>query len=90
MATKTEAAPRVKMKAKQAIIVCVGARPIEYQRRIVRDRHTGKLAEIDVHELPPVDEGDLGRDYAFAKGDEVWSDHEAVIDCPSGFIPVDD
>jgi hypothetical protein len=49
------------VEANEAMVVTVGARPIEWQKRIVRDRHTGKLAEIDIHELPPVDEGDLGR-----------------------------
>jgi hypothetical protein len=53
MATKT----REKMRAREACVVTVGARPIVYEKRIVRDRHTGRLAEIDVHELPPVDPG---------------------------------
>jgi hypothetical protein len=88
MATKSKAP--AKMKARQAIVVTVGARPVEWQKRIVRNRHTGKLVEIDIHELPPVDEGDLGRFYVFAKGEEVAADHEAVLDCPSGFEPVDD
>jgi hypothetical protein len=86
MATKT----REKMRAKQAVVVVVGARPIEYQKRIVRDRHTGKLAEIDMHELPPVDEGDEGIGYAFRADEEVWSDHPAVLDAPGCFLPVDE
>lgn len=86
MSTKT----REKMRAKQACVVVVGARPIEYQKRIVRDRHTGKLAEIDMHELPPVDPGDEGIGYAFKADEEVWSDHPAVLDAPGCFLPVDE
>ena len=78
------------MITKEACSVTVGARPIEWQRRIVRDRHTGKLAEIDIHELPPVDEGDLGRHYCFRRGEEVPADHEAVADAPGRFRPADD
>jgi hypothetical protein len=86
MATKT----RQKMRAREAVVVTVGARPIQYERRIVRDRHTGKLVEIDVHELPPVDPGDEGIGYAFKQGEEVWSDHPAVLDAPGCFVPVDE
>jgi hypothetical protein len=86
MATKT----REKMRAKVACVVVVGARPIEYQKRIVRDRHTGKLVEIDMHELPPVDPGDEGIGYGFKADEEVWSDHPAVLDAPGCFLPVDE
>jgi hypothetical protein len=78
------------VEANEAMVVTVGARPIEWQKRIVRDRHTGKLAEIDIHELPPVDEGDLGRFYVFKRGEQVPADHEAVLDAPGCFRPVDD
>jgi hypothetical protein len=37
-------------------------------------------------ELPPIDEGDPGRSYAFRQGEKVWSDHEAVIECPGAFV----
>jgi len=49
--TKTKAPEQ--LQAREAIVITAGARPIEFQRRIVRDRRTGKLAEIDIHELPP-------------------------------------
>ncbi len=78
-----------KVKAREAIVVVVGARPPEFQKRIVRNRHTGKLVEVELHELLPVDEGDLGRPYAFARGEEVDADHEAVLDCPGAFVAVD-
>jgi hypothetical protein len=86
----TTAAKTTKMEAREACVVVVGARPIEYAKRIVRDRHTGKLVEIDLHEAPPVDEGDPGRSYAFAKGERVWPDHEAIAACPSLFRPAED
>jgi hypothetical protein len=85
MATKTS---EKKVQAKLACVITVGAKPIEYQKRIVRDRHTGKLAEIDVHELPPVDPGNEGIGYAFKQGEEVWSDHPAVLDAPGCFRPI--
>ena len=80
-----------RVRAKQAMVVTVGARPPVWQKRIVRDRHTGKLVEIDMNpELPPIDEGDLGRFYTFTRGEEVSADHEAVLDAPGAFEPVDD
>jgi hypothetical protein len=81
MATKTGD----KVQAREACVIVVGARPIEYQRRIVRDRHTCKLAEIDMHELPPVDPGSEGIGYAFKAGEEAWADHPAVKDAPGLF-----
>jgi hypothetical protein len=66
----------------------VGARPIEYPKKIVRDRHTGKLLEIDLHEAPLVDEGDEGTPYVFRRGEEVRADHPAVKANPSAFVPI--
>jgi hypothetical protein len=86
VATKT----REKMRAREAVVVVVGARPIEYQKRIVRDRHTHKLVEIDLHEAPPVDEGGEGISYVFKRDEEVWSDHPAVLDAPGCFLPADE
>ena len=43
-----------KVKAKQAAVVTAGARPPMFEKRIVRDRHSGKPMEIDMNpELPP-------------------------------------
>jgi hypothetical protein len=53
-------------------------------------RHTGQLVEIDVHELPPLDEGDEGVPYAFKQGEKVFSDHPAVEACPGAFVPAID
>jgi hypothetical protein len=73
------------MIAKEACVIVVGARPIEYQKKIVRDRHTMKLVEIDLHDAPPVDEGDPGVTYVFRKGESVEADHPAVLDAPGCF-----
>jgi hypothetical protein len=78
-----------KLRAKEACVIVVGARPIEWQKRIVRDNRTGKLADIDMHELPPVDEGDQGMSYAFKPNEEVSADHPAVLDAPGLFAPLD-
>jgi len=78
------------VKAKEAIVIVVGARPPVYEKRIVRDRHTGKLAEVDLNpERPPIDPGDPGMPYVFAKNEEVEADHPAVLACPHGFVTVD-
>jgi hypothetical protein len=79
-----------KVEARVAIVVVVGARPSEYQRRIVRDNRTGKLAEIDIHELPPVDPGSEGVPYAFKAGEQVSADHPAVLASPGGFKEIAD
>ena len=53
--------------------------------------HTGKLAEVELDpEKPPIDEGDPGRFYTFTRGEEVSADHEAVLDAPGAFEPVED
>jgi hypothetical protein len=87
MATKNK--PSGKVKAREACVITVGARPIRYQNRIVRDRHTGKLADIAIHELEPEDEGSEGIGYAFTRGEEVEADHPAVLDAPGCFVPVE-
>jgi hypothetical protein len=88
MATTSKAK---KVKARHAVVVVVGARPPVYQTRIVRDRHTGLLAEVALSpsEAEPLDWGDEGIPYAFARGEEVEADHPAALDCPSAFVPVE-
>jgi hypothetical protein len=88
MATKTK--ERGKVRAREACVITVGARPIVWEKRIVRSNRTGKLAEIDMHELPPVDEGSEGIPYVFKADEEVWDDHPAVLDAPGCFVPVDE
>jgi hypothetical protein len=76
--------------AKEAVVVNVGGRPVEWHKRIVRDNRTGKLVEIDVHELGPKVRAEEGVPYAFRRGEEVSSDHPAVSACPSAFEPIEE
>jgi hypothetical protein len=80
-----------RVKAIHACAITVAARAPVYETVIVRDRRTGKLAEVELNpERPPLDEGDPGRFYAFTRGEEVSADLEAVLDAPAAFEPVDD
>jgi hypothetical protein len=88
MATKTKEVGKV--RAKVACVVTVGARPVVWPKIIVRDRHTGKLNEIDHHEAGPIDPGNEGIGYGFKAGEEVMADHPAVLDAPGCFVPVDE
>ncbi len=78
-----------KVKAKQAAVVTAGARPPMFENRIVRDRHSGKLMEIDMNPELPHRRG-RGRSYVFTKGEEVAAHHEAVLDAPGHLEPVED
>jgi hypothetical protein len=87
MATSTK---RKKVQAREACVVIVGARAPVYRTVIVRDRHTGKLAEVPLApiEAAPLDEGDEGRPYVYRKGEKEWADHEAVLEAPGCFVDV--
>jgi hypothetical protein len=79
-----------RVRAINACAITVGARPPVYETAIVRDNHTGKLAEVELNpERPPIDEGDLGRFYVFSRGEEISADHEAALDAPGCFEPVE-
>jgi hypothetical protein len=66
-----------------------GARAPEWRKIVVRDRKTGRLAEVSLQgEEDPVDPGDEGTTYAFAKGEKVLSHHPAVVARPGYFIDV--
>jgi hypothetical protein len=79
------------MQANEACVICVGARPIEYQKRIVRDRHTGQ-AGGDRHPRASARRrrrpGPLLRLQAGREGGR--ADHEAVLDAPGCFREADD
>jgi hypothetical protein len=49
-------------------------------------------APVQASRLLPVRDvaDDLGRSYTFTRGEEVSADHEAVLDAPGAFEPVDD
>lgn len=76
------------VRARETISITIGSRGVEWPKRIARDKRTGQLAEIDVHELGPLDPGDPGTTYTFARGEEVDSTHPAVVHKPSAFAPV--
>jgi hypothetical protein len=52
-------------------------------------QRTGKLAEIDVHELGPKVPEVQGIPYAFRRDEEVDADHPAVLECPGAFVAVE-
>jgi hypothetical protein len=85
MAAKTEEKPRW-LQAREAVCVIVGARAPVYETAIVKDRHTGRLAEVPLTEYPPADPGSLGMTYVFRRGERVLSDHPAVLESPGSFV----
>jgi hypothetical protein len=74
------------LQAREAVVVIVGARPPIFETAIVRDRHTGRLAEVPLTEYPPVDPGSEGMSYPFRRGERVLSDHPACLASPGSFI----
>jgi hypothetical protein len=73
--------------AREAIVINVGGRPIEYGRIKVADRKTGEVKEID-NQNQILDPGDEGIPYAFKANQKVSADHPAVLACPAAFGPV--
>lgn len=88
MPKNTTTAPGL-VKCRESIIIAVDAKPVEWHHRIVRDRRTGQLREIPIHELGPKVPEEQGRVYVFARGEEVHADHEAVLAKPGAFYPVE-
>jgi hypothetical protein len=76
--------------AKEAIVVNVGARPVEYRKIMVTDRRTGERVEILDTDNDPIDEGDEGVPYAFKAFQRVNPDHPAVKANPDAFMPADE
>jgi len=75
--------------AREAIVITVGARPIEYQKIEVAHNRTGVLTTIDNQNVT-VDEGDEGIPYAFKAFQKVPRNHPAVKACPSAFMEMDE
>jgi len=65
--------------ATEAIVIVVGARPIKYERRKVRDRRTGDMVEIDMTDpsWEPEDPGNDGVPYVFRVGQRCHPGHPA-------------
>jgi len=80
--------------ATEAIVIVVGARPIKYQRRAVRDRRTGDLVEIDMTDpgWEPEDAGDDGVPYVFRVGQRIQPGHPAYESARENvvFIPFEE
>ena len=88
---RMQTAKRQMVRAREAVVVTVGARAPVYEKRIVRDRRTGKLVEVEMNpELPPIDPGSEGIPYVFRRDETVDADHPAVIASPGSFVPVED
>ena len=75
--------------AREAIVINVGARPIEYGQIDVRNRRTGEMVTIDDHNVM-LDEGDDGIPYAFKAFQKVNKNHPAVKANPGAFMPLDE
>ena len=56
---------------------------------MVRNNRTGLLEEIDIHELPPEDEGAEGDWYVFKEGEQYLADHPGVLAKPKNFAQVE-
>ena len=75
--------------AREAIVINVDARPIEYGKISVRHNKTGDLVTIPNHN-DIVDEGDEGMPYAFKAYQKVSATHPAVKANPGAFMPLEE
>jgi hypothetical protein len=87
MATKSTDTSTGWMEATETFLFVLDARPPEYQVEVVRDRHTGRLAEVPLTEYPPLDPGSEGRVFLVKKGDMYLPDDEVVQHKPQHFRP---
>lgn len=78
------------VEAREAFVWVQGARPPEYRTAIMRDRHSGQLAEVALTELPPLDPGVTGIPHAFKRGEKIPADHPAAVAKPGYFIAVEE
>ena len=76
--------------AKEAIVITVDARPVEYHKAKVLDRRTEQKVEVELTEIDPKDPGDDGIPYAFKAYQKVRKDHPAVKACPGAFLPYEE
>ncbi len=75
--------------ANQAIVIAVGASPVQYKRAKVLDRRRNERVEVDLHMAKPEKPENVGTHYAFADGQKVPADHPAVLAKPSSFTAVE-
>lgn len=78
--------------ATEVIVITVGARPIEYQRKEVLNKRTGERQEIDMTDpgWAPKDPGDDGVPYVFRVGQRIHVGHPAYEDAKllDVFVPL--
>lgn len=75
--------------AKETFLYVEGARAAVPQTRIVRNRHTGQLAEVALapSEAPFLDEGDEGTWYTVVRGERYPADYPPCVARPAQFHP---
>lgn len=90
MATKTKGI----LVATEPIVIVVGARPVEYERRRVLNRRTGEMQEIAMTDpgWAPKDPGDDGIPYVFRANQRIHPGHPAYESASAKpqFIPLDE
>ena len=74
--------------ARDAIVINVDGRPIEYGEIEIIDRRTNAKVTIP-NQNQVVDEGDEGTPYAFKAHQRVHKSHPAVKACPGAFVDAD-
>jgi hypothetical protein len=89
MAPRTTTKKSNKVVAREAIVINVGARPIQYGTIDVINQKTGERETIDNHNQM-VDEGDEGVPYTFKAFQKVNKNHVAVKACPGAFMPLEE
>ena len=75
------------LEATETFLFVLGARAPEYRIAVVRDRHTGRLAEVPLTEFPPIDEGSDGQTFVVKKGDLYLPTDTVVQHKPQHFRP---
>lgn len=75
------------MEATETFLFVLDAKQPEYRVEVVRDRHTGQLAEVPLTEYPPIDPGSEGRVFLVTKGNLYLPDDEVVQHKPQHFRP---
>jgi hypothetical protein len=88
MATKTSTDTNTGwLEATETFLFVLDARQPEYRVEVVRDRRTGKLAEVPLTEFPPLHEGSEGRVFLVTKGELYLPTEEVVQHKPQHFRP---
>jgi hypothetical protein len=90
MTRRTPVRSAGRVKARDAIVMVVGAQPVLWHTKIIRDNKTGQLVEVPMTEWAPKRPAVDGTTYVFKRGEEVEADHPAVLAKPYAFVAVDE